>query len=223
MRILVLFFEGTFGSSTELIDAPHAIHGRNALFRRRCLDTIPALLEELIVDPGMMMQIGMDEHFRARVSDRPAKLILDHWTVGAGAYSDSDVENLSRALTGWRLTAPPGREPRTHPTPVPYELARRTGLWRPSYQSKLIPDQDHSGHDGELRRTVRDPASCSSSSHCAAIQSTPAAAPRCRSDAAMDWCRRWRPHINRRTDRSARCSAASFDRKSSGRPLRDGR
>ena len=36
----------------------------------------------------MMMQIGMDEHFRARVSDRPAKLILDHWTVGAGAYSD---------------------------------------------------------------------------------------------------------------------------------------
>ena len=29
---LVLFFEGTFGSSTELIDAPHSIHGRNALF-----------------------------------------------------------------------------------------------------------------------------------------------------------------------------------------------
>lgn len=133
---LVLFFEGTFGSSTELIDAPHAIHGRNALFRRRCLDTIPALLEELIVDPGMMMQIGMDEHFRARVSDRPAKLILDHWTVGAGAYSDSDVENLSRALTGWRLTAAPGREPQTTPDARAVRAGRRTGL-----TATFVPEQ----------------------------------------------------------------------------------
>jgi uncharacterized protein (DUF1800 family) len=125
---LVLFFEGTFGSATELVDAPHAIYGRNALIRRRCLDTIPALLEELIVDPAMMMQIGMDEHFRARVSDRPAKLILDHWTVGAGAYSDEDVENLSRALTGWRLTAPAGREPHPSPDELAVRAARRTSL-----------------------------------------------------------------------------------------------
>jgi uncharacterized protein (DUF1800 family) len=125
---MVLFFEGTFGSSTELVDAPHAIHGRNALIRRHCLETIPALLEALIVDAGMMMQIGMDEHFRARVSDRPAKLILDHWTVGPGAYTDADVENLSRALTGWRLTASPGREPQPAPDPNAARAARRTGL-----------------------------------------------------------------------------------------------
>jgi uncharacterized protein (DUF1800 family) len=124
---LVLFFEGTFGSSTELVDAPHAVHGRNALIRRRCLDTIPSLLEELVVDPGMMIQIGMDEHFRARVSDRPAKLILDHWTVGPGAYEDGDVENLSRALTGWQLTAPAGREGRL-PDAGAVRAARRTGL-----------------------------------------------------------------------------------------------
>ena len=69
------------------------------------------------------MQIGMDEHFRARVSDRPAKLILDHWTVGAGAYSDSDVENLSRALTDGISPQRLDESHKLHPTHVPYELA----------------------------------------------------------------------------------------------------
>jgi uncharacterized protein (DUF1800 family) len=125
---LTLFFEGTFGGSTELVDIPHAIYGRNALIRQLCLGRIPALLEALITDPAMLVQIGMDEHFKARVSDRPAKLILDHWTVGAGEYSDADVENLSRALTGWRLEAPSGQQPTTVPDPGAVRAARRTGL-----------------------------------------------------------------------------------------------
>lgn len=133
---LALFFEGTFGGSTEVADVPHAIHGRNALIRRHCLATVPALLEALIVDPAMLMQIGMDEHFRVRVSDRPAKLVLDHWTVGAGAYSDGDVENLSRALTGWHLVAPPGHEPQPAPDPRAVRAGRRTGI-----VATFVPEQ----------------------------------------------------------------------------------
>ena len=108
---LVLFLHGVFGSSTGSVDAPHALHGRNALLRRRCLGTVPDLLASLVVDPAMMIQIGMDGHRRLRVSDRPAKLILDHWTVGEGAYEPRDIEELSRALTGWLLVAPEGRGP----------------------------------------------------------------------------------------------------------------
>ena len=125
---LVLFFHGVFGSTTSSVDAPHALHGRNALLRRGCLGTIPDLLEALVVDPAMMMQIGLDEHGLLRVSDRPAKLILDHWTVGAGAYDPRDVEELSRALTGWLLVAPDGPEPAPSIDPRAPRIARRTGL-----------------------------------------------------------------------------------------------
>ena len=125
---LVLFLHGVFGSSTGSVDAPHALHGRNALFRRRCLGTVPDLLASLVVDPAMMMQIGLDDHRRLRVSDRPAMLILDHWTVGAGAYEPRDVEALSRALTGWLLVAPDGREPARPIDPRAPRAARRTGL-----------------------------------------------------------------------------------------------
>ena len=125
---LVLFLHGVFGSSTRSVDVPHALCGRNALLRRRCLGTVPDLLASLVVDPAMMMQIGMDGHRRLRVSDRPAKLILDHWTVGEDAYELRDIEELSRALTGWLLVAPEGRGPTRPLDPRAPRAARRTGL-----------------------------------------------------------------------------------------------
>ena len=125
---LVLLLHGVFGSSTGSVDAPHALHGRNALLRRRCLGTVPDLLAALVVDPAMMIQIGMDGHRRLRVSDRAAKLVLDHWTVGEGAYGPRDLEDLSRALTGWRLVAPEGRGPAREIARRAPRAARRTGL-----------------------------------------------------------------------------------------------
>ena len=125
---LVLFLHGVFGSSTGSVDIPHALHARNALLRRRCLGTVPDLLAALVVDPAMMIQIGMDGHRRLRVSDRAAKLVLDHWTVGEGAYGPRDLEELSRALTGWRLVAPEGRGPAREIAGRAPLAARRTGL-----------------------------------------------------------------------------------------------
>jgi uncharacterized protein (DUF1800 family) len=124
---LTLFLHGLFGCTTTAVDIPHALYGCNALLRRECLTTVPALLERLVLDPAMMMQIGTDEHRKARVSDRPAKLILDYWTVGAGQYADSDVEALSRALTGWRLAAD-GGDAAMPVDPSAVRAARRTGL-----------------------------------------------------------------------------------------------
>ncbi len=125
---LVPFLHGVFGSSTGAVDAPHALHGRQRPAPPRCLGTVPDLLASLVVDPAMMIQIGMDGHGRLRVSDRPAKLILDHWTVGEGAYEPRDIEELSKALTGWLLVAPEGRGPTRPLDPRAPRAARRTGL-----------------------------------------------------------------------------------------------
>jgi uncharacterized protein (DUF1800 family) len=131
---LVLFFHGTFGSSSGSVDMPQALHGLNTLLRRSVFGTIPALLEQLVVDPAMMIQVGIDELRKDRdpqgnvLSDRAARLILDNWTVGVGEYSEADIKNLSRALTGWVLVAPRGQEPRIPADPAAFRSARRTGL-----------------------------------------------------------------------------------------------
>ena len=71
---LALFVQGTIGSSS-FGDAPQVLHGVNALMRRSVLGTIPDLLEQLIVDPAMILQLGIDEYRRDKdnkLFDRPA-------------------------------------------------------------------------------------------------------------------------------------------------------
>ena len=66
----------------------------------------------------MLLQTGLDGHGPFRVSDRPAVLILDHWSVGAGHYEPADVGALSSALTGWRVARPDERRPDSAPQSV---------------------------------------------------------------------------------------------------------
>lgn len=123
---LVLFWHSLLGSSSAVVEIPQALHARQQTLRRTCMTSVPEVLEALVTDPAMLIQIGMDGHGPDRVSDRPAKLILDHWTVGPGAYGDADVGELSRALTGWTLG---GAAATTEPfDPLATALARRTGL-----------------------------------------------------------------------------------------------
>lgn len=138
---LVLFFQGTIGSSSGSADMPQAVHACNALLRKSVLGTIPDLLEQLIVDPATMIQIGIDEPFRdkGKLSDHPGRLVLQNWTVGAGEYSDRDAMELTRALTGWLLVAPPGHQPTVAIDPEAFRSARRTGLV-PTFERSRFED-----------------------------------------------------------------------------------
>ncbi|HTU57482.1 MAG TPA: DUF1800 family protein [Polyangiales bacterium] len=100
---LLVFFHDLFGSSTTSVKNAQAHADRNAALRRTVMTSVPGVLAEMILNPAMMMQIGMHGHTLDRVSDRPAKLVLDHWTMGSGAYPDALVEEVSRALTGWSV------------------------------------------------------------------------------------------------------------------------
>lgn len=128
---MTLFLHGTLGNSTGSADMPQAQYGTLAILRREALGSIPAMLESLITDPGMMLQIGMDEHrveTGKELTDRPGRLVLERWTVGKGAFTDADAKNLSRALTGWVTVAPPGAAPARQVDPEAFRSARRTGL-----------------------------------------------------------------------------------------------
>jgi uncharacterized protein (DUF1800 family) len=92
------------------------------------------MLEQMVLDPAMILQTGMDEYRQESMRDedfpnfRPGQLILNNWTVGEGQYTQQDLEELCRALTGWVLVAPSGYEPRKTVDPKGFRSQRRTGL-----------------------------------------------------------------------------------------------
>ncbi|MCY4269162.1 MAG: DUF1800 family protein [Gammaproteobacteria bacterium] len=107
---LALFLNGLFGSSAKTVNDAKALAVRSELLREACMGRFGDLLERLVLDPAMMLQTGLDGHGPFRVSDRPAVLILENWSVGAGHYQPADVAALSSALTGWRVEQPGGND-----------------------------------------------------------------------------------------------------------------
>lgn len=139
---LVLFMQGTLGSSS-FGDAPQAIHDANASMRSAALDKIPVLLEQLVAEPQMILQLGIDEYRPdkdGKLFDRPARLVLDNWTVGTGEYTERDVAELSRAMTGWMLRPPKG-QPEVPVDTETFRSARRTGL-EPNFEREYFDDKD---------------------------------------------------------------------------------
>ena len=194
--------------------------------RRSALGTIPALLEQLVVDPAMILQLGIDEYRRDKdnkLFDRPARLMLDNWTVGAGEYTERDVADLSRALTGWMLVPPKGQDADAA-DPEAFRSARRTGLV-PIFEPAHFEDwpEDDPRDDGELRRALGGSLPRPASGHGAPLQ--PALIAYFGVDDAESAARNaaGRNLSDDRMARSKRCCGTSCARKSSGRRSRGGR
>ncbi|MEM7098577.1 MAG: DUF1800 family protein [Pseudomonadota bacterium] len=146
-----LFFHTTFGGSYKTIGPGKAVYAHIELVRRYALSTIPKLLEAMALSPAMLIQHGYDESRRELPPYYAAEKVLAQWLVGPGNYSNSDVENLARSLTGWVLEAPPGATVPDNLDSKGARRNRRTGLM-PIFHSEYFDNGEKTlfGHTGNF-------------------------------------------------------------------------
>jgi len=77
---------------------------QNELFRRRALGSFADLLHDVTIDPAMLVFLSGIENRRQAPNENYAREVMELFTLGAdrGAYTETDVRSLARALTGWR-------------------------------------------------------------------------------------------------------------------------
>jgi hypothetical protein len=77
---------------------------QNELFRRRALGSFADLLHDVTIDPAMLIFLSGIENHRQAPNENYAREVMELFTLGAdrGAYTETDVRSLARALTGWR-------------------------------------------------------------------------------------------------------------------------
>lgn len=76
--------------------------GQNELFRRRGLGSFKRLLLEVTRDPAMLVWLSGTENTKWSPNENYARELMELFTLGAGAgYSETDVREQARALTGW--------------------------------------------------------------------------------------------------------------------------
>jgi uncharacterized protein (DUF1800 family) len=101
---MTLIWHDWFATSGVTVSQQNLLIGQNLLFRRHWLGSFDQLARDVTIDPAMILWLDADKNRRGQPNENYARELMELFTLGAdrGAYSEQDVRELARALTGWR-------------------------------------------------------------------------------------------------------------------------
>lgn len=100
---MTLFWHSYFGISAARMASPSLMARHVQGLRSHALGKFDALLTALVEDPAFLLGLEAGANRKAQPSEHAARVWLECYTVGPGNFSQQDVRELSRALTGWMV------------------------------------------------------------------------------------------------------------------------
>jgi len=99
---MVLFWHGYFTSSARDVKSTVAMVQQNQLFHRLALGNFRELIGSVIRDPAMIEYLDNNQNRRGNPNENLARELMELFSLGAGNYTEEDIKEAARALTGWR-------------------------------------------------------------------------------------------------------------------------
>ena len=102
---MTLIWHDWFATSNDGVGQQGLMIGQNNLFHAHALGSFDRLVHDVTIDPAMLIWLNGTENRRNRPNENYARELMELFTLGAdrGAYTENDVRQLARALTGWRV------------------------------------------------------------------------------------------------------------------------
>jgi uncharacterized protein (DUF1800 family) len=100
---MVLFWHGHFATSFEKVRNAYYLWRQNELFRRLATGNWLELLTMTGQDPAMLIWLDQAESRREHPNENYAREVMELFSLGEGHYTEKDVTEGARALTGWSL------------------------------------------------------------------------------------------------------------------------
>ncbi|MDB6111116.1 MAG: hypothetical protein JWR69_2866 [Pedosphaera sp.] len=114
---MTLFWHGHFATSTEKVKDAYLMWLQNDLFRRQATGNWLKLLIAVAKDPAMLVWLDQAQSRKEHPNENFAREVMELFTLGEGRYTEKDVSEAARALTGWnydRLNQEFAHRPRLH-------------------------------------------------------------------------------------------------------------
>ena len=105
---MTLFWHGHFTSSHREVRDAEALIRQNQLFREHALGNFGTLLRAVLRDPAMLVYLDNDQNTKESPNENLARELFELFTLGEGHYTEGDVHEAARALTGWDVRFPEG-------------------------------------------------------------------------------------------------------------------
>jgi uncharacterized protein (DUF1800 family) len=100
---LTWFWHGHFATSEQKVRSPRLMLAQNETFRRFGLGGFTDLARALVVDPAMLLWLDGNANRAGAANENLAREFMELFALGQGHYSEQDVREAARALTGWSV------------------------------------------------------------------------------------------------------------------------
>ena len=107
---LALFWHNHFVIGTDKVKNSRSLAGYLALLRGRSLGNFTDFALDIARSPAMLDYLDNDQNKRGKPNENFARELMELFTMGIGHYTEQDVHEGARALTGWTYVGGRKRE-----------------------------------------------------------------------------------------------------------------
>lgn len=100
---MALFWHGHFATGAEKVQDARMMWNQNQLFRDHALGDFGRLVHRVSQDPAMLVYLDSVINRKAHPNENFARELMELFCLGEGNYTEDDVQELARCLTGWEI------------------------------------------------------------------------------------------------------------------------
>jgi uncharacterized protein (DUF1800 family) len=100
---MTLFWHNHFATSNAKVGSLRLMQLQNETLRRHALGRFDLLLMDLTTDPAMLVWLDSATNRKGAPNENYAREIMELFSLGVGHYTETDIKEAARALTGWEM------------------------------------------------------------------------------------------------------------------------
>ncbi len=98
---MTCFWHGHFATSYREVKNSYHMYLQNETLRKHALGNFKELATAVSKDPAMLRYLNNNQNRRGRPNENYARELMELFTLGVGNYTETDIKEAARALTGW--------------------------------------------------------------------------------------------------------------------------
>ena len=122
---LTLMWHDHFATSNLKVNDLALMRRQNETLRSLGRGPFGRLVQAMLRDPALLVWLDAQENTKGHPNENLARELMELFTLGIGHYSEDDVKQAARALTGWKLVDDEARF-----VPVRHDAGTKTILGR---------------------------------------------------------------------------------------------
>jgi uncharacterized protein (DUF1800 family) len=127
---LALLWHNHFATSNLKVNDLAAMRRQNDLFRRHARAPFGRLLGAVVHDPALLVWLDAPSNRKSHPNENLARELMELFTLGIGPYTEQDVKEAARALTGWTVTGDAFAENAAAHDPGLKTILGKKGRWQ---------------------------------------------------------------------------------------------